>query len=147
MELDLGGVGKGYALDAAMDVLAEAGGEAAFLHGGTSSVHLRGAPPDSPRWQVGWRVSGEEEPRVLELTGPALAISAPHGKAFVSDGRTFGHVLDPKTGEPAQGTRSAAVQGPSSTLCDALSTALLVRGEGWCCGLEAAFPGYAGTTA
>jgi len=147
MELDLGAIGKGYALDAAMDVLAETGVEAAFLHGGTSSVHTRGAPPHAPRWKVGWRVPGEEEPRALELTRPALAISAPHGKAFVRDGRTFGHVLDPRTGEPTQGTRSAAVAGPSSTVCDALSTALLVRGEPWCRGLATAFPGFEGTTA
>jgi thiamine biosynthesis lipoprotein len=96
---------------------------------------------------VAWRVPGEEEPRALELTSPALAISSPYGKAFVRDGRTLGHVLDPKTGEPTQGTRSAVVAGHSSTMCDALSTALLVRGESWCRSLAVAFPGYSGKAA
>ena len=142
MELDLGSIGKGHALDAAIAVLAEQGVACALLHGGTSSVHVIGRAPGGEPWRIGWRVPGEEEPRALELRG-ALSISAPHGKAFTADGRTYGHVLDPRAGEPARAALSAAVRGPSSAFCDALSTALLVLGEPGRTSLAERFPGYA----
>ena len=147
MELDLGGVGKGWALDRAAAVLEEHGIENALLHGGTSSVHVLGRATDGTPWRIGWRIPGEVEPRVLELNQPAVSISAPHGRCFTADGRLYGHVLDPRTGEPAQGVASACVTGASSTLCDALSTALLVLGERGLSLLTERFPGYSGSLA
>ena len=143
MELDLGAVGKGYALDRVASVLNEHGIRRALLHGGTSSVHAIGEAEEGGPWRIGWRVPGRAplvEP--LSLHVPALSVSAPHGKAFVSDGQSYGHVLDPRGGAPACGTRSAVVTGPSSTLCDALSTALLVLGQPGVEGLRTRFPDY-----
>lgn len=72
------------------------------------------------------------EPResvaTLELSDTALGVSAVWGKSFVSNGTTFGHVLDPRTGRPGQKAELAAVVMPDATSADALSTALLVRG-------------------
>jgi FAD:protein FMN transferase len=141
MELDLGAIGKGWAVDAAIERLVELGVTSALLHGGTSSVHVLGRPGDGESWRVGWRVPAEDTPRVLELSA-ALSVSAPHGKAFEADGRTFGHVLDPRSGWPVSARRAAAVRGPSSTVCDALSTALLVMGEPGRWVLAEALPGY-----
>lgn len=144
MELDMGAVGKGYALDRAASVLREHGIRRALLHGGTSSVHALGEGEDGDPWRIGWRVPGHEpEIEPLCLEAPALSVSAPHGKAFVTDGESYGHVLDPRGGEPTRGMLSAVVSGPSSTLCDALSTALLVLGEPGALRLAARFPGYA----
>lgn len=142
MELDLGSIGKGHALDAAVASLGEQGVACALLHGGTSSVHVVGAAPGGGPWRVGWRVPGEEDPRILDL-GAALSVSAPHGKSFTADGRSYGHVLDPRTGEPTRAAASSAVRGPSSAMCDALSTALLVLGEPGRGLLSERFPGYA----
>ena len=140
----MGAVGKGYALDRAASVLREHGIRRALLHGGTSSVHALGEGEDGGPWRIGWRVPGREpEVEPLCLEAPALSISAPHGKCFVVDGQTYGHVLDPRCGEPTRGALSAMVSGPSSTLCDALSTALLVQGEPGALPLAARFPGYA----
>jgi thiamine biosynthesis lipoprotein len=91
--------------------------------------------------------SAPAECHVVRLSDAALSVSAPHGKSFVHDGREYGHVLDPRTGEPVGHTRAACVAGPSSFLCDALSTALLVRGERWAPELARQWPGYEGWTA
>jgi thiamine biosynthesis lipoprotein len=148
MELDLGAVGKGYAIDCAIAVLEEQGVPSGLLHGGTSSVHVIGHVSAGAPWRVAWRAPGEaDRPRTLTPARPALSVSAPHGKAFVLDGQVMGHVLDPKTGEPASQARSACVVGPSSTVCDALSTALLVSGSRGCAWLAQRFVGYRGWVA
>lgn len=144
MELDLGAVGKGYAIDCAIAVLEEHGVPSALLHGGTSSVHVIGRDSAAGPWRVAWHVPGAADRlRTLTAAQPALSVSAPHGKAFVQGGRLMGHVLDPRTGEPAGAAVSACVVGPSSTVCDALSTALLVGSRS----LGERFPRYSGWVA
>lgn len=131
--LDLGAVGKGYALDQAVAVLSEIGVRNALLHGGTSTVVALGAPDGDAAWNVAIR-----DPRtdggILETVpikdGKALSVSGAHGKAFTGpDGRVMGHVLDPRTGQPAQAAVVAAVVASDATSADALSTALLVLGR------------------
>ena len=148
MQLDLGAVGKGYALDRAVAVLEEHGVPSALLHGGTSSVHVIGTPAGRSSWPVAWRLPGRAM-RTLRLRPgqPALSVSAPHGKAFLDGGRLQGHVLDPRTGEPTRKALSSCVSGPSSTLCDALSTAVLVAGEPFRRRLRERFPSYEGWAA
>jgi FAD:protein FMN transferase len=142
MELDLGAIGKGFALDRAIAVLEEHRVERALLHGGTSSVHVLGSSPDGGPWRMGWRVPGRSpEVEVVELQAPAFSVSAPHGRSFLHEGRVLGHVLDPRLGAPVADARSAAAFGPSSTVCDALSTALLVLGEAGLSRLKSLFPG------
>ena len=148
MELDLGAVGKGYAIDCAVAVLEEHGVPSALLHGGTSSVHMIGGVPASGPWRVAWRVPGAADRlRTLTVAQPALSVSAPHGKAFLLGGRLMGHVLDPRTGAPATAAVSACVVGPSSTVCDALSTALLVGGARGPFARAERFGGYSGWVA
>ena len=145
MELDLGAIGKGYAIDCAVAVLEEHGVPSALLHGGTSSVHVIGGDTGAAPWRVAWRVPGAADRlRTLTVAQPALSVSAPHGKAFVLGGRLMGHVLDPRAGEPAGAAVSACVVGPASTVCDALSTALLVGGKAAGGRLRQRFPGYSG---
>jgi thiamine biosynthesis lipoprotein len=148
MELDLGGIGKGAALDEAIALLQESGVRAALLHGGTSSVHTIGESPDGGPWRVGWHVPGEDVPRVVELGPgrPALAVSAAHGRTAGDGEDAWGHVIDPRSGHPTRAAQTALVSGPSSTLCDALSTALLVLGAEGASTLERDFPGYRAET-
>jgi thiamine biosynthesis lipoprotein len=148
MELDLGSVGKGYAVDRAVAVLEEHGLSCALLHGGTSSIHVIGRPASGRPWRVAWRVSDDrDEVRILDPDRPALAVSAAHGKGFSAADGWRGHVLDPALGEPTRRAASACVTGRSSLVCDALSTALLVHGDGWRSTLGERFPGYEGWTA
>jgi thiamine biosynthesis lipoprotein len=134
MTLDLGAIGKGYAVEQAAAGLAEAGVTSALLHGGTSSVFGLGAPPDADAWSVAVRdptTAAEDAPRHLaraRLWNRALSVSAPHGKSVLAGGVRYGHVLDPRRGEPVQGAQVAALVTDSPTDGDALSTALLVLG-------------------
>jgi thiamine biosynthesis lipoprotein len=147
--LDLGAIGKGFALERAAELLREVGVSSALLHGGTSTVYALGQPPDAQCWTV-----AVDNPEVenglppvtntdtkhnlptgrsallasIPLKNEALSVSAVWGKSFQVDGETFGHVLDPRTGRPARGALLAAVTLPSATETDALSTALLTLG-------------------
>jgi thiamine biosynthesis lipoprotein len=145
--LDLGAIGKGYAIERAAEVLREAGVTNALLHGGTSSVQALGCPPDAEFWKVAidrprnglgfqpvpaWGKEPISSPGLLAtvpLRDEAMSVSAVWGKCFQAEGRTYGHVLDPRTGQPASGTALAAVVLPSATETDALSTALLTLGS------------------
>ncbi len=127
--LDLGAIAKGFAIDQAIAVLREQAVTCALLHGGTSTVAAIGAPPGRDGWHVALRVpDGREQPTIC-LRDQAMSVSAPHGRTVERDGRTFGHVLDPRSGRPAACAACAAVIGPSATLADAWSTALLVLGR------------------
>jgi thiamine biosynthesis lipoprotein len=143
MSLDLGAVGKGYAVERASALLREAGVTSALLHAGTSTVAALGAPPDAATWTVAIRPaprgsaaeSGQtEEPgptahlALARLRDRALSVSGAHGKSFTLDGRRYGHVIDPRTGLPVQGALLAALVTDSPTDGDALSTALLTLG-------------------
>ena len=141
--IDLGGIGKGYALEQAAEVLREAGVVSALLHGGTSSVQAVGGAPDGRGWRIaipypagvggetaGLGADGGEPPvvAVVELRDQALGVSAGHGKQFRAGDAWYGHVLDPRLGRPAEAALLAAVVSDSGTEADALATALLVLG-------------------
>lgn len=133
--VDLGGIGKGYALDMALEILEDAGVESALLHGGTSTTVVLGTQPDGAPWKVGVQApanasgAGPESLAVVSLEGQALSVSAGAGRAFQADGHDYGHVFDPRLGRPVTGALSAAVMVDSATDADALSTALLVMGK------------------
>ncbi|HEX6883338.1 MAG TPA: FAD:protein FMN transferase [Planctomycetota bacterium] len=141
MRLDLGGIGKGFALDEAFAVLARHGLERALVVGGGE---LRaGAPPPGER---GWRVrlvglDGASE--ALLLAHAALATSGDLEQALELDGRRHSHVLDPRTGLALTERRLVSVVGPSATLTDGLATALSVLGPGAGPELLVRHPGYA----
>lgn len=132
--LDLGAIGKGYAIEQAAGILRDAGVTRALIHGGTSTVYAIGAPPESPAWTVAIekpRPNPDAESALLTsvpLCDEALSVSAISEKFFRANGTTFGHVLDPRTGQPVCNALLAAVMLESATETDALSTALLVRG-------------------
>ena len=121
--LDLGAIGKGYAIDQAVEVLREAGIARALLHGGTSTVYGIGGP-----WKVAIDSDKDVLIAVVELTDTALSVSAVWGKSFKAGKKTYGHVLDPRSGKPVSRALLAAVILPSATETDALSTALLTVG-------------------
>ena len=131
--LDLGAIGKGHAIDRAAETLREAGVTSALLHGGTSTVYGIGKPPEDDAWKVAIESpSGDgvtpQWLATVPLLDEALSVSAVWGKCFEHEGKTFGHVLDPRAGRPVSNAVLAAVVLPSATETDALSTALLVAG-------------------
>jgi thiamine biosynthesis lipoprotein len=144
MSLNLGAVGKGYAVERAVALLHQAGVTSALLHAGTSTIAALGVPPGADAWTVAircpppayTRVEGQTEGAVpaaphlalARLRDRALSVSGAHGKSFTLDGRRYGHVIDPRTGHPVQGALLAALITHSPTDGDALSTALLTLG-------------------
>src|SRR5580704_1224381 len=128
--IDLGAIGKGYAIDCAAETLREAGVTCALLHGGTSTVCGIGAPPGADGWKIAIAPAPDQPPRQIAvvLRDNALSVSAVWGKSFEAGGKKFGHVIDPRTGWPVNNAVQAAVVLPSATETDALSTALLVMG-------------------
>ena len=132
--LDLGAIGKGYAVEQAAELLREAGVTSALLHGGTSTIQAIGHPPDAAAWKVAVEYPAERPDAspallsVVSLRDEALSVSAVWGKCFRAKGKTYGHILDPRTGRPASRAVLAAVALPSATETDALSTGLLTLG-------------------
>jgi thiamine biosynthesis lipoprotein len=131
--IDLGAIGKGYAIEEAMHILIELGITRAFLHGGTSTMYALGRPLDDEAWKVAIPYvdpNGQEEIlAVIDLVDASLSVSAVSGKSFSHEGEVYGHVMDPREGKPVKGAELAAVVLPSATESDALSTALLVLGH------------------
>lgn len=133
IELNLGAVGKGYALDRAATLLRERWGvRSALLHGGGSSVYAIGHPPGQERgWPV--RLKHPQEPEnslgTVWLQNCGLGTSAATFQFFEYKGQKLGHLLDPRTGWPAAGTASASVIASTSAEADALSTAAFVLGS------------------
>ncbi len=131
VELDLGGIAKGWALDECKILLQDAGIDCALLHGGTSSVLTIGVDSKGEPWRIGLEdpYENDEQPTWFshcDLVGTALSVSAIHGKSFVHNDTEYGHVIDPRTGHCVTGPIVSAVTGFSAALADAWSTAMLV---------------------
>ena len=129
--IELGAIGKGYAIEQAAEIIRDAQVPGGLIHGGTSTVQAIGSQPDGAPWNVAIQHPIEQEGKlaVVPLMDKALSVSAVHGKFFTEGDQRFGHVIDPRSGRPAQKALLAAVVCPSATDSDALSTALLTRGE------------------
>jgi FAD:protein FMN transferase len=133
MELNLGSVGKGYALDRCAEILEAAGVSNFLIHGGQSSILARGARDSAsevPEWRVALRHPLHSERRLAELRlrQRTLGTSGSGQQFFFHRGRRYGHVLDPRSGRPAEGVLSATVLAPDAAAADALATAFFVLG-------------------
>lgn len=134
MKIGLGGIAKGYALDRAAELL-RARGVDDFLIVAGGQVYAAGRRGDRP-WRIGVRDpwgDAADAFALLELSGAgesglSSSTSGDYESFFELDGVRYHHVLDPRTGRPARGLRSATVVTPDATLADALSTALMVLG-------------------
>jgi thiamine biosynthesis lipoprotein len=132
LEINLGSIGKGYALDRAADHLrTEWCLTSALLHGGHSSIYALGSEPGSQRgWTVGLRHPWDPARRlaIVHLRDRAVGTSAVTFQHFEYNGRKLGHILDPRRGWPAEGIASASVIAPTAAEADALATAFYVLG-------------------
>jgi FAD:protein FMN transferase len=129
MELNLGAIGKGYALDRAADLLREKDLRDCLLHGGNSSVLARGhRDSESGGWTIALKHPLRPSERFAEfiLRDQALGTSGSGTQYFHHGGKRYGHIIDPRTGWPAEKILSSTVIAPTAAEADALSTALYV---------------------
>ncbi|MFM8413812.1 MAG: FAD:protein FMN transferase [Planctomycetota bacterium] len=133
-ELNPGAIGKGWAIDRAIEWLAAAGVPSVLVHGGQSSVRARGVQGPALPGRAGWKVGLRHPLRpgrrlaTLTLVDRALGTSGSGTQFFIERGRRLGHILDPRTGRPAEGVLSATVVAPTGAEADAWATALYVLG-------------------
>ncbi|HYV35896.1 MAG TPA: FAD:protein FMN transferase [Gemmataceae bacterium] len=132
IELNLGSIGKGYALDRVAERLRTQDNiHSALLHGGSSSVLGVGMPPGQQRgWPVGLGHPTDMNKRlgVVWLKDRALGTSSVTFQHLRHNGRKLGHILDPRTGWPAEQLASASAVAPTAAQADALATAFFVLG-------------------
>jgi thiamine biosynthesis lipoprotein len=134
VELDPGGIGKGYAVDRMVDVLKQQGFQIALVAGSDSSIYGMGAPPTEPK---GWRVEIKDpwHPRKMAaetfLKDMSMSTSGSYEKFFRADGRIYAHIMDPRTGYPAQGSVSVSVVAPRTIDSEAWAKPYFVNGRQW----------------
>jgi thiamine biosynthesis lipoprotein len=130
VELDLGGIAKGYAVDRAVSTLRSRGITAALVSAGGSTIYGLGAPPGARGWEVTIQdpFHANRAARKVLLRDRALSVSGSYEKSFEVAGVRYGHIMDPRTGRPATDVLSVAVLAESGTAGDALDDAFFVLG-------------------
>lgn len=140
VEINFGGIGKGFALDRCAEQMQAAGIDDFFMHGGQSSIIAHGSRrggktldgrPIKRGWSIGISHPMRSGKRLGEiiLLDQAVATSGSGMQFFRHQGRRYSHILDPRTGRPAEGMYSVTVVAPDALTADALSTAFFVMGE------------------
>jgi thiamine biosynthesis lipoprotein len=130
MSVDLGGIGKEYAVDRVMQIAAQHGLVNVLVDFG-QDLCMRGAPPSKPAWHIGL-----EDPTApgkcwvgLAVKDRAVATSGDYLRHFQLNGRRYGHIIDPRTGYPvANGCRAVSVVAPNCTIAGILSTSAFILG-------------------
>jgi FAD:protein FMN transferase len=129
MRTHLGGIGKGYAVDRGAAILRARGIEDFMIQSG-GDLYVAGQRGDRP-----WR-AGIQDPRgpegtvfaAMDLTDSAFSTSGDYERFFIKDGHRYHHIIDPGTGEPAQGSRSVTIVTPRAVVADGLSTGVFILG-------------------
>ncbi len=129
--IDLGGIGKGFALDTVQPVLERAGANMALLDFGGQILALD-APPGTPGWQVDLRnpIHPEGTTATIWLSRASIASSADYERGLQVGSAPVSHIVDPRSGLPAADTLATIVISANATDADAWSTALFVLGPG-----------------
>jgi thiamine biosynthesis lipoprotein len=134
VELDPGGIGKGYAVDRMVDVVRKKGFSIALVAGSGSSIYGMGSPPTEPQgWKVEIRDPRDPDKAAAEvfLKDTSMSTSGSYEKFFRAEGRTYAHIMDPRTGYPAQGSASVSVIAPRTIDSEAWAKPYFVNGRQW----------------
>ncbi len=129
MQLDLGGIAKGYAAERGREVLRQMGIRSGLVQVG-GSVATLGLRPDGQRWAVAIQHPRRDDEflAILHVGEGLVDTAGDYQRFFVHEERRYHHILDPVTGSPARGVSSVTVLAGGSAPVDALATAALVMG-------------------
>jgi FAD:protein FMN transferase len=134
MSLDPGGVGKGYAVDRMAAILRASGVTAALVSGGGSSIYGIGAPPNEPRgWYIRIRDPKDESKTASEvyLKDNSISTSGNYEKYFRAEGRLYSHIMDPRSGYPAEGTLAVSIVCPKTLDSEIWAKPFYILGRAW----------------
>lgn len=132
VELDPGGIGKGYAVDRMADVLRRKGICRALISAGGSSIYALGAPPHENGWRIELKPDdASKTPQTVTLHEESLSTSGNYEKFFYADGRRWSHIMDPRTGYPSRGMISVSVIAPRTTDSEAWAKPYYILGWEW----------------
>ena len=131
MEIDLGGIAKGYAVDEAIVVLKNEGIKKAMVNAG-GDVYCLGTKDNDQLWVIG--IKHPRKPgqilTTLEIKGQAIATSGDYEKYYTIKGKRYPHIIDPRTGRPVQNdVMSVTILAPTCLEADALATTCFVLGK------------------
>jgi len=138
MDLDPGGIGKGYAVDRVVELLNQRKVHSALISAGGSSIFGLNAPPNESGWKVKIRHPRQlaDNPNVrpvaeVVLHNLSMSTSGSAEKHFVSGGMTYSHIFDPRNGYPAQGILSVTVLAPKTIDSEAWTKPVFINGRQW----------------
>jgi FAD:protein FMN transferase len=127
MRIDVGSIGKGYAVDRAVEILRANGINNALIDAGQSTIYGMGAPPGQSAWEVHLRdPSGRVDPQVM-LSENSVSTSEQTPASLLGN-ETAGHIIDPENGRPLETKFALSIVAKTGSASDALSTTLLLVG-------------------
>jgi len=127
LRIDLGGIGKGYAVDRAAEILQATGIKTALIDAGGSTIYALGSPPGRTGWLVHMRDPSQQIDPTIVMSDESLSTSEQTPPSLLAT--TFaGHIIDPESGVPLKTHFAVSVVARTATASDALSTALLLLG-------------------
>lgn len=133
VELDPGGIGKGFAVDKMVEILKQHRVHSALISAGGSTIYALGTPPDKPGWKVNIKDPCHPSKTIqsVELKNESISTSGNYEKFFWADGRIWSHIMDPRTGFPARGTLSVSIIAPQTIDSEAWAKPYYILGRTW----------------
>jgi FAD:protein FMN transferase len=133
VEIDPGGIGKGYAVDRIAMILKENKIQRALVSGGGSSIYAIGTPPHEKGWKIEIKNPKDPEQSIesVYLKDESMSTSGNYEKFFYAEGRMYSHIMDPRTGYPALGTLSTSVITPKTIDSEAWTKPYYILGRQW----------------
>jgi len=133
MNIDPGGIGKGYAVDRMIGIIRQYGVKSALISAARSSIYALGTPPNEPGWRAQIRDprDGSKVATEVLLHDESMSTSGNYEKFFVAEGKLYSHIMDPRTGFPSQGMIQVSVITPRTIDSEAWTKPVYIQGREW----------------